>query len=70
MRGYNNIIGTVAMRDKMVDLENAIKLANADGAVTYDELRVELKKWGIFNFIANKPDSLHTFLGVTSPMQK
>lgn len=44
MRGYNNIIGTVAMRDKMVDLENAIKLANADGAVTYDELRVELKK--------------------------
>jgi len=44
MRGYNNIIGTVGMRDKMIDIENAIKLANADGVVTYEEIRMELKK--------------------------
>ena len=45
MRGYNNILGSVAMRDKMIDIENAIKLANADGIVTYEEIRAELKKW-------------------------
>jgi len=44
MRGYNNIIGSVAMRDKMIDIESAIKLANSDGVVTYEELRADLKR--------------------------
>jgi len=44
MRGYNNIKGSVAMRDKNIDIENAIKMANEDGVVTYEEVRAELKK--------------------------
>ena len=44
MRGYNNIVGAVAMRDKIIDIEHAIKLANSDGVVTYEELRADLKK--------------------------
>ena len=32
------------MRDKMIDIENAIKLANSDGVVTYEELRADLKR--------------------------
>merc|ERR1719430_2536467 len=43
-RGYNNILGSVAMRNKLIDVENAIKLANDDGSVTYDEIRNQLKK--------------------------
>lgn len=31
------------MRDKMIDVENAIKLANEDGNVTIDEIRAALK---------------------------
>jgi len=43
-RGYNNILGSVAMRNKLIDVENAIKLANEDGTVTYEEIRSQLKK--------------------------
>merc|ERR1712032_677302 len=43
-RGYNNVLGSVALRNKLIDVENAIKLANDDGTVTYDEIRNQLKK--------------------------
>jgi len=48
-RGYNNMLGSVAMRDKMIDVENAIKLANDDGCVTFEEIRCELKKCDFSN---------------------
>ena len=32
------------MRNKLIDIENALKLANADGEVTYEEVRQNLKK--------------------------
>ena len=64
-RGYNNVLGiytiplqsnlteifpgSVAMRNKMIDVENAIKLANEDGQVTFDEIRTELKKCDFSN---------------------
>jgi len=48
-RGYNNVLGSVSMRDKMIDVENAIKLANEDGNVTFDEIRAELKKCDFSN---------------------
>ena len=44
-RGYNNVLGSVSMRDKLIDVENAIKLANDDGSVTYEEIRAQLKKY-------------------------
>ncbi len=37
------------MRDKMIDVENAIKLANEDGNVTVDEIRVALKNCDFSN---------------------
>ena len=37
------------MRDKMIDIENAIKIANSDGVVTYEELRQDLKRY--FNIL-------------------
>ena len=43
-RGYNNVLGTVSIRDKLIDVQNAIKLANDDGSVTYEEIRAQLKK--------------------------
>ena len=49
LRGYNNMLGSVAMRDKMIDVENAIKLANDDGCVTFEEIRCELKKCDFSN---------------------
>ena len=45
----NDVLGSVAMRDKMIDVENAIKLANEDGQVTFDEIRTELKKCDFSN---------------------
>ena len=45
-RGYNNVLGKMGARNKAIDIENALKLANADGIVTYDEIRQNLKKWG------------------------
>jgi len=43
-RGYNNMLGKCGKRSKLIDIENALKLANADGLVTYDEVRQNLKK--------------------------
>ena len=43
-RGYNNMLGKVGKRSKLIDIENALKLANADGLVTFDEVRQNLKK--------------------------
>merc|ERR1719219_2003909 len=48
-RGYNNVLASVSMRDKMIDVENAIKLANEDGTVTFEEIRTELKKCDFSN---------------------
>lgn len=42
-------LGSVSMRDKMIDVENAIKLANEDGTVTFEEIRAELKKCDFSN---------------------
>ncbi len=43
-RGYNNVLGKVGTRDKGIDIENALKIAAADGTITYDEVRQNLKK--------------------------
>ena len=43
-RGYNNMLGKMGARNKAIDIENAIKLSSADGEVTYDEMRQNLKK--------------------------
>ena len=49
LRGYNNMLGSVAMRDKMIDVENATRLANDDGCVTFEEILCELKKCDFSN---------------------
>ncbi|XP_071538109.1 polycystin-2-like isoform X1 [Panulirus ornatus] len=45
-RGYNNMMGKLGKRDKVVDIQNALKLSdtNGDGMLTFDEIRVNLKK--------------------------
>merc|ERR1712038_2119715 len=43
-RGYNNVMGKMGARNKSIDIENALRLANADGIVTYEEIRQNLKK--------------------------
>ena len=43
-RGYNNVLGMVSQRDKMLDIKSTIKLAADDGVVTYDEIRESLRK--------------------------
>ena len=32
-------------RNKNIDIENALRLANADGIITYEEIRQNLKKY-------------------------
>ena len=46
-RGYNNMMGKFGRRDKLIDIENALKLsdANYDGMLTFDEVRTNLKKY-------------------------
>ncbi|XP_023329307.1 polycystic kidney disease 2-like 1 protein [Eurytemora carolleeae] len=44
MKGYNNMLGKVGMRSKLIDIMNALKLANDNGSVTYQEVRQNLKK--------------------------
>jgi hypothetical protein len=44
MRGFNNLRGTVAERDKLVDIKTTIKLANEDGVITFEEIRESLRK--------------------------
>lgn len=43
-RGYNNILETVSERDKMIDIQEVVKLAADDGVVTYEEIRESLRK--------------------------
>merc|ERR1719510_1518469 len=38
-RGYNNVMGKMGARNKSIDIENALRLANSDGIVTYEEIR-------------------------------
>lgn len=46
-RGYNNMMGKLGRRDKIVDIQNALKLSdeNGDGMLTFDEIRTNLKKY-------------------------
>ncbi|XP_037094616.1 polycystin-2-like [Pollicipes pollicipes] len=45
-RGYNNMMGKLGKRDKLIDIQNALKLAdtNSDGIYSFDEIRKNLKK--------------------------
>jgi hypothetical protein len=43
-RGYNNVLSRVGMRNKLLDIEYALRLAAADGEITYEEIRQNLKK--------------------------
>ncbi len=43
-RGYNNLLGQVASRDKAIDIENALKIAAEDGVITFEEVRANLKR--------------------------
>ncbi|XP_069958832.1 polycystin-2 isoform X1 [Cherax quadricarinatus] len=45
-RGYNNMMGKLGKRDKLIDLQNAIKLSDSDndGLLTFDAIRANLKK--------------------------
>lgn len=43
-RGYNNILEVVAERDKMIDVQEVVKLAADDGVVTYEEIRENLRR--------------------------
>uniref|UniRef100_A0A6A7FVV9 Polycystin-2-like n=2 Tax=Hirondellea gigas TaxID=1518452 RepID=A0A6A7FVV9_9CRUS len=45
-RGYNNMLGKLGRRDKLLDVENSLKLcdANNDGVLSFDEIRTNLKK--------------------------
>lgn len=44
-RGYNNFLGKLGKRDRIVDLQNALKLAdsNGDGKMSFTEIRKSLK---------------------------
>ena len=43
--GYNNIIGKAGfMRNKQIDVRNAIKIANVEGEITFDVVRQILKR--------------------------
>nr|QCO69757.1 polycystin-2 [Amphibalanus improvisus] len=45
-RGYNNMMGKLGRRDKVIDIQNALKLAETDkdGEISFDEIRKNLKK--------------------------
>ncbi|KAB7501550.1 Polycystin-2 [Armadillidium nasatum] len=45
-RGYNNMLGKFGRRDKLIDIENALKLSDhsGDGRLSFDECRKNLKK--------------------------
>ena len=43
-RGYNNMREMIAERDKLLDIQNTVKLAADDGVVTYEEIRESLRK--------------------------
>ena len=41
----NILQGKVGARNRNIDLENAIKMANSDGLITFEEIRHSLKKY-------------------------
>lgn len=40
---WNNLLGCFGKRNAQLDAENEVKLAAADGQITYEELRAHLK---------------------------
>lgn len=57
-RGYNNFLGKLGRRDKFLDVENALKLCEADkdGYLTFDEVRKNLKRLVFHYNIAVSPN--------------
>ena len=43
-RGFNNMRGWFGKRDPKLDAKLTVKLASADGQITYDELRKNLQE--------------------------
>ena len=43
--GYNNVLDKVLVRERAMAIEEAVNMADADGEVTYEEIRQNLKKW-------------------------
>ena len=42
--GSNNVLDTVLVRERAMAIEEAVNMADADGEVTYEEIRQNLKK--------------------------
>jgi hypothetical protein len=42
--GYNNMLDKVLSRERAMAIEEAVNIAEADGEVTYEEIRQNLKK--------------------------
>jgi hypothetical protein len=42
--GYNNVLDKVLVRERAMAIEQAVNMADADGEVTYEEIRQNLKK--------------------------
>lgn len=53
-RGYNNMMGKFGHRDKVIDVQNSLKLSdpNSDGMLSFDEVRTNLKKLVFLPFIS------------------
>ena len=43
--GYNNVLDRVLSRERAMAIEEAVNIAEADGEVTYEEIRQNLKKY-------------------------
>ena len=48
--GYNNVLDRVLSRERAMAIEEAVNIAEADGDVTYEEIRQNLKKYPFWNF--------------------
>ncbi|XP_076348881.1 polycystin-2-like protein 1 isoform X3 [Tachypleus tridentatus] len=50
-RGYNNLMGRVGKRDKIIDIQSALKLADQDGnmKLSFDEIQRALKRQNFTN---------------------
>jgi hypothetical protein len=44
-RGFNNFLAIFGRRSTKLDAENAVKLAAADGQLTFDEIRKALRRY-------------------------
>ena len=42
--GYNNVLDRVLVRERAMAIEQAVNMADADGEITYEEIRQNLKK--------------------------